>query len=103
MYGSEGLQAGAQEAELIAFRVGQGVPALGAGLTDVDRPGAEGEQALQLGVLVAVDGVDVDVQAELPRRGSLFGLRTRVGCGPPKPAPGGPISMLPSSSRPSST
>jgi Glycosyl hydrolase family 65, N-terminal domain len=26
-----------------------------------------------------------------------------LSCGPPKPAPGGPISMLPSSSRPSST
>jgi GT2 family glycosyltransferase len=36
-------------------------------------------------------------------RGSLLGLRTRVGCGPPKPTSGGPISMLPSSSRPSST
>ena len=38
-----------------------------------------------------------------PLRGSLLGLRTRVGCGPPKPTSGGPISMLPSSSRSSST
>ncbi|AKJ09666.1 hypothetical protein ABB07_06420 [Streptomyces incarnatus] len=39
---------------------------LGAGLADVGAPGAEGEQPLQLGVLVAVGGVDVDVQPELP-------------------------------------
>jgi hypothetical protein len=55
-----------QEAEFVAFRVGQDVPALGAGLADVDGPGAEREQPLQLGVLVAVGGVDVDVQPELP-------------------------------------
>ena len=55
-----------QEAEFVAFRVGQDVPALGAGLADVGGPGAESEQPLQLGVLVAVGGVDVDVQPELP-------------------------------------
>jgi hypothetical protein len=60
------LDPGAQEAEFVAFWVGQNVPALGAGLADVDRPGAESEQPLQLGVLVAVGGVDVDVQWELP-------------------------------------
>ena len=55
-----------QEAEFVAFWVGQDVPALGAGLTDVGGPGAESEQPLQLGVLVAVGGVDVDMQSELP-------------------------------------
>lgn len=99
---SEGLEPGTQEAELVAFRVDQDVPALGAGLTDVGGPGAEREQPLQLGVLVPVGGVDVDVQGSFPARGSLLGLRTSVGCGPPNPASGGPISMLPSS-RPSST
>src|SRR5262249_60988518 len=60
------LEPGVQEAEFVAFRVGQDVPALGAGLADVGGPGAESEQPLQLGVLVAVGGVDVDVQSELP-------------------------------------
>lgn len=55
-----------QEAEFVAFWVGQDVPALGADLADVGGPGAESEQPLQLGVLVAVGGVDVDVQPELP-------------------------------------
>ena len=55
-----------QEAEFVAFWVGQNVPALGAALADVGGSGAESEQPLQLGVLVAVGGVDVDVQPELP-------------------------------------
>ena len=92
-----------QEAEFVAFWIGQDAPAFGAGLADVGGPGAESKQPLQLGILVAVGGVDVDVQPELPGPRVAAGLRTRVGCGPPKPAPGGPISMLPSSSRPSST
>jgi hypothetical protein len=63
---SEGLEPGVQEAEFVAFRVGQDVPALGSGLADVGGPGAESEQPLQLGVLVAIGGVDVDVQSKLP-------------------------------------
>src|ERR1017187_10871938 len=63
---SEGLEPGVQEAEFVAFWVGQDVPALGPGRADVGGPGAESEQPLQLGVLVAVGGVDVDVQPELP-------------------------------------
>jgi hypothetical protein len=63
---SEGLEPAAQEAELVAFWVGQNVPALGASLAYVGGPGAESEQPLQFGVLAAVDGVDVDVQSELP-------------------------------------
>ena len=65
-WGSAGLEAGAEEAELVAFRVGQDVPGFCAGLADVGGAGAEGEQALELGFLVAVGGVDVEVQAELP-------------------------------------
>ena len=38
---SEGLEPGVQEAEFVAFRVGEHVPALGSGLADVDGPGAE--------------------------------------------------------------
>ena len=55
-----------QEAEFVAFWVGQNVPALGAALADVGGSGAESEQPLQFGVLVAVGGVDVDVQPEFP-------------------------------------
>src|ERR1017187_1385312 len=62
----EGLEPGVQEAEFVAFWVGQNVPALGAALADVGGSGAESEQPIQLGVLVAVGGVDVDVQPELP-------------------------------------
>jgi hypothetical protein len=60
------LQPGAQEAELVAFRVGQDVPAFRAGLADVGGPGAKSEQPLELGLLVPVSRVDVDVQPELP-------------------------------------
>jgi hypothetical protein len=49
-------------------------------LADVDGPGAESEQPLQLGVLVAVVGVDVDVQSELPGPRVAAGLRRRAGC-----------------------
>jgi hypothetical protein len=63
---SEGLEPCVQEAEFVAFWVGQNVPTLGASLADVGWPGAESEQPLQFGVLVAVDGVDVDMQSELP-------------------------------------
>jgi hypothetical protein len=55
-----------KRAEFVAFWVGQNVPTLGASLADVGWPGAESEQPLQFGVLVAVDGVDVDMQSELP-------------------------------------
>ncbi len=62
---TEGLEPGAQQAEFVALGVGQDVPALGARLADVGGPGTEREQPLQFGVLVAVDGVDVDVQPEV--------------------------------------
>jgi hypothetical protein len=55
-----------QQTEFVAFWVGQNVPALGASLADVGGPGAESEEPLKFGALVAVDGVDVDVQSELP-------------------------------------
>jgi hypothetical protein len=44
-----GLKPPAQEAELVALRVGQDVPLLVAGLPDVGRTGAEGEQPFELG------------------------------------------------------
>jgi len=50
----------AQQAELVAFRVREHVPADFA-LADVGRPGAEIEQPAQLGVLLAVCGVEIQV------------------------------------------
>jgi hypothetical protein len=38
-------------------------------LPDVGRTGSEGKQALQLGVLVPVHGVDVDVQGQPSKPG----------------------------------
>ncbi len=64
-----GGQPGVQQAELVALGVGEDVPVLLAGLADVGRDGPEIEQALQLGVLVAVGRVDVDVQSQLARGG----------------------------------
>ena len=87
---------GAQQAELVALGVGEDVPVLLAGLADVGPDGPEIEQALQLGVLVAVGRVDVDVQSQLARGGVGPGPKTSVGAGPPNPA-SGPISMAPSS------
>ena len=52
----------------VALRIGQHVPPLVAALADVRRYRSEVEQPLQLGVLVRVGGVDVDVQPRLARR-----------------------------------
>ena len=62
-----GVDPSAQQAEHVALGVGEDVPVLVAGLADVRPDGAEVEQPLQLGVLVAVGGVDVDVQPQLAR------------------------------------
>ena len=61
-----GVKPPAQEAELVALRVGQDVPLLVARLSDVGRAGPKGKQPFQLGVLVPVHRVDVDVQGEAP-------------------------------------
>src|SRR5215469_16093186 len=64
---SERVEAGLEQAELIAFRVGKNVPGLLAGLANVGRTRPELQQAFKLGILIAVGGVDVDVQPGLPR------------------------------------
>lgn len=61
---SEGGNPAAEQAELVAFGVGQHMPALVAGLADVGGAGASGQQAGQLCVLIAVDRADVQVQAQ---------------------------------------
>jgi hypothetical protein len=76
---SEGREPGVQEAEFVAFWVGQDMPALGAGLADVGGPGAEGEQPLQLGILVAVGGVTSMCSRSFPVRGSLENAASRSG------------------------
>jgi hypothetical protein len=63
---SEWVEAALEQAELVAFWIGEDVPGRLRGLTDVDefRPG--GQEALELGILIAVGGVDVDVQPGMP-------------------------------------
>lgn len=98
---SERLDAGLEQAELITLGVGQDMPLLVPGLADVGPAGTELQEAFELGVLVAVGGVDVDVQPGLPGSGSSRTLKKIVGCGPPNPS-GVPISTQPSS-RPTTT
>jgi hypothetical protein len=52
------------EADLVALGVGQGDPAP-VTLADVCLPRAKGEQAAELGCLIAVDGFDVQLQLVL--------------------------------------
>src|SRR4051812_2343075 len=59
---SERREARPQQTELVAFRVGQDVPLLLPRLADVGRASTELEKAFELGVLITVGGVDVDVQ-----------------------------------------
>src|SRR5262245_18031413 len=69
---SQWVNPAAQQAELVALRVGEHVPA-DLALADVGRRGAEIEQPAQLGVLLAVGGVEIQVQPVLGalRLGSL--------------------------------
>src|SRR6266480_7293960 len=62
-------QASFQKAEFVAFGVGQNVPGLLAGLADVGRARPELQEAFEFGVLIAVGGVDVEVQPQLARLG----------------------------------
>jgi hypothetical protein len=63
---SKRVEAGLEQAELIALGVGKDMPGLLAGLADVGRARPQLQQALELGDLIAVGGVDVDVQPGLP-------------------------------------
>ena len=63
---SEWVEAALEQAELVAFWIGEDVPGRLRGLADVDEPGPGGQEALELGVLIAVGGVDVDVQPGVP-------------------------------------
>ena len=58
-------EAAGQDAELVAFRVGERDPALGAGLADVGGPGTQAEQPADLLVLLPVGRVDVEVDPVL--------------------------------------
>jgi hypothetical protein len=57
---------GTAQAKLVAFGVGQDIPA-SVSLADVDLSRAKGEQPVKLGLLVAVEGFDVQVQPVLGR------------------------------------
>jgi hypothetical protein len=63
---SERVEAGLEQAELSTLGVSKNVPGLLAGLADIGRARPELQEALKLGVLIAVGGVDVDVQPGLP-------------------------------------
>src|SRR4029079_16131576 len=63
---SEWVEASLEQAELITFGIGQDMPRLLACLADVGRARTERPKAFQLGVLIAVAGVDGDVQPGLP-------------------------------------
>lgn len=76
---SEGLEPGAQEAELVSLRICQDVPAFTAGLADITRFRTESEQSLQFGFLIAVGGIDVDVQSELPGSWVAAGIEDESG------------------------
>jgi len=63
---SEWVKAVLEQAELVAFWIGEDVPGRIRRLTDVDEFGPGGQEALELGVLIAVGGIDVDVQPGMP-------------------------------------
>src|SRR5690242_19862314 len=63
---SEWGEAGPKQAEFITFGIGQDMPRLLPRLADVGQASTELEQAFELGVLIAVGGVDVDVQPGFP-------------------------------------
>jgi len=58
---------GTHHAELVALGVGEHGPGLGAGLPDVHPPGTKGKDALDLGLLLARIGAQVEVEAILGR------------------------------------
>jgi hypothetical protein len=64
---TEWVEAGLEQAEHNAFRVGQDMPLLLTCLADVGRACTELQQAFEFGVLIAVGGADVDVQPGFPR------------------------------------
>src|SRR3954462_10151240 len=59
---SEGVEAPLEQAELVAFWIDEDVPGRLRGLADVHEFGPGGQQALELGLLIAVGGVEVYVQ-----------------------------------------
>jgi hypothetical protein len=69
-----GLQLPAQQAEFIALRIGEHMPSLVPALTDIRRPGSGRQQPRKLGVLVAANRADVEVQPEQAGRGRGMGL-----------------------------
>src|SRR4029453_4337751 len=58
---------GTHHAELVALGVGEHGPGLGAGLPDVHPPGTKRKETLDLGLLLARIGAQVEVEAVLGR------------------------------------
>src|SRR6202034_1867548 len=63
---SDWVKAALEQAELVAFWIDEDLPGRLRRLTDVDELGPGGQGALELSVLIAVGGVDVDVQPGIP-------------------------------------
>jgi probable F420-dependent oxidoreductase len=63
--------AGPEQAEFVPFRVGEHMPRFLAALPDVSELRPCSKDALELGVLVAVGGVEIEVQAQLAVLGLL--------------------------------
>src|SRR4028118_1318886 len=82
---SQRVEPAAQQAERVALGVGEHVPALLAGLPDVRPGGAQVQQPLHLGVLVAIGRVEVQVQPRLARTGLGHRRAAQRGGGPPPP------------------
>ena len=63
---SQRVEAALEQAELVALWIGEYVPGRVRRLTYVNGLGPGGQEALKLGGLIAVGGVDVDVQPGMP-------------------------------------
>ena len=64
---SQRIEAPLEQAELVAFGIGEYMPGLLAGLADVGRTRPELEKTFKLSLLIAVSRIDVNVQPRVPR------------------------------------
>jgi hypothetical protein len=64
---SQRIEAPLEQAELVAFWIGEDMPGFLACLTDVGRTCPELQEAFKLSFLLAVGRIDVNVQPRVPR------------------------------------
>ena len=87
-------QAPAQQAELVALRIGQDVPGFLARLTHVGGLGADSQQTLKLFILISIGGVHVDMQRQLASLRLVGQIEDDRRLESAKPSSSGPISTL---------